>query len=153
VPLINNNVIGRGRKVAAVLAGLAAASVVLSAVALADPDPGPDPGPGPGPGPSADANADLGAAADAGAPVVDLKAQCESPEVGGVFVTAPGQVTHSECQYIVEGYFYYDNYDNGAYTGTLVYRDGAKVPTERPQLPELLTAIPSDKPLIFPGQL
>jgi hypothetical protein len=129
VPLINDNVIGRGRKVAALVAALAAAPVVLSAVAHADPDPN--------------------------APAVDPKAQCETPEVGGVFITtaaAPGQVTHSVCQYIVEGYFYYDNYENGTYTGTLVYRDGAKVPTERPQLPELLTT-PGELPVVpFPGQ-
>jgi hypothetical protein len=128
VPLINNNVIGRGRKVAALVAALAAAPVVLSAVAHADPDPN--------------------------APAIDPKAQCDSPEVGGVFTTSttPDQVTHSVCQYIVEGNFYYDNYENATYTGTLVYRDGAKVPTERPQLPELL-AVPSDLPLVpFPGQ-
>jgi hypothetical protein len=124
--LINNNVIGRGRKVAAFVAALAAGPLVLSAVAHADPGPDPD------------------------APSVDPKAQCDSPEVGGVLTTSttPDQVTHATCQYIVEGQFYYDNYENGTYTGTLVYRDGAKVPTERPQLPELLT-IPSELP--FPG--
>jgi len=85
----------------------------------------------------------------------DPRAQCESPEFGGVFITtsaAQDPVIHSVCQYIVEGYFYYDNYDNGAYTGTLVYRDGAKVPTERPVMPEVLNS-PGALPLIpFPGQ-
>jgi hypothetical protein len=131
VPLINKDVIGRGRKVAALVAALAAAPVVLSAVAHADPDPGPDPD----------------------APSVDPKAQCDSPEVGGVFTasTTPDQVTRAVCQYIVEGHFYYDNYENGTYTGTLVYRDGAKVPTERPQMPEVLT-VPGNVPVPFLGQ-
>ncbi len=95
--------------------------MVLSAVAHADPD------------------------SDAPA---DPKAQCDSPEVGGVFATSttPDQVTHAVCQYIVEGHFYYDNFENGAYTGTLVYRDGAKVPTERPQIPDVLT-IPGSGPI------
>jgi hypothetical protein len=129
VSLINDDVSGRGRKVAALFAALAAAPVVLSAVAKADPDPG--------------------------IPADDPRAQCESPEFGGVFITGattPDAVTHAVCQYIVEGLFYYDNYDNGAYTGTLVYQDGAKVPTERPKIPELLT-VPSNLPNVpFPGQ-
>ena len=128
--MINNNVIGRGRKVAALVAALAAAPIVLSAVAHADPDPGPGP--------------------DPNAPSVDPKAQCDSPEVGGVFTTSttPDQVTHAVCQYIVSGQFYYDNFDNGTYTGTLVYRDGAKVPTERPQMPEVLTVPGSPSPFL-----
>jgi hypothetical protein len=76
-------------------------------------------------------------------PPPDPRGQCESPDFGGVFVvTSP---TLAECQYIVSGAFYYDNYDNGLYTGTLVYRDGAKVPTERPVMPETLT-IPNQVP-------
>jgi hypothetical protein len=122
VPLINNNVIGRGRKVAALVVALAAAPVVLSAVAHADPDP------------------------DAPA---DPRAQCEAPDMGGVFIadaTSQDGVAHSECRYIIEGHFYYDNYENGTYTGTLVYSDGAKVPTERPQMPEVLT-VPGSGPI------
>lgn len=128
MPFINASAIRRGRKVAALVAAFAAAPLVCSAVAHSDPD-----------------------------PVVpaDPRAECESPEFGGVFITtsaAQDPVSHSVCQYIVEGYFYYDNYDNGAYTGTLVYRDGAKVPTERPVMPELLNS-PGGLPLIpFPGQ-
>ena len=125
MPLINNNVIGRGRKVAALVVALAAAPVVLSAVAHADPDAPADP-----------------------------KAQCEAPDMGGVFIadaTSQDGVAHAECQYIVEGHFYYDNYENGTYTGTLVYRDGAKVPTERPQMPEVLT-VPGSVPIPFLGQ-
>jgi hypothetical protein len=148
VPLIKEYSIGRGRKVLALVAALAAAPVVLSAVANADPDPDPNPDPG------VPAAADT-PAADPGVPAADPKAQCESREVGGVFVagaTTPDGVTHAACQYIISGHFYYDNYDNGAYTGTLVYRDGAKVPTERPPMPELLT-VPTDLPVIpFPGQ-
>jgi hypothetical protein len=133
VPLINDYL--RGRTVAACAGALAAVALTMSAVATADPDPGPDPGPP--------------------TPVADPQAQCASPEVGGVYKTDPAtgdHVTHTECQYIVEGHFYYDNYADGVYTGTLVYRDGAKVPTERPQLPELLT-IPPGLPevLPFPG--
>ena len=78
---------------------------------------------------------------------VDPRIGCESPEVGGVFVSATP--THAECQYIVTGSFYYDTYDNGVYTGTLVYRDGAKVPTERPQIPETFT-MPGGVPLLVP---
>jgi hypothetical protein len=124
--LINNNVIGRGRNVAALIVTLAAA-IVLSAVANADPDPG--------------------------APV-DPKAQCEAPDMGGVYIadaTSQDGAAHAECQYIIEGHFYYDNYENGTYTGTLVYRDGAKVPTERPQMPEVLT-VPGNVPIPFLGQ-
>jgi hypothetical protein len=124
VPFINASAIRRGREVAALVAAFAAAPLVCSAVAHSDPDPV--------------------------VPADDPRAQCEAPEFGGVFVTA--SAAHSECQYIVEGYFYYDNYDNGAYTGTLVYRDGAKVPTERPVMPELLNS-PRGLPLVpFPGQ-
>lgn len=128
--MINNNVIGRGRKVAALVVALAAAPIVLCAVGHADPDPGPGP--------------------DPNAPSVDPKAQCDSPEVGGVFITSttPDQVTHAVCQYIVSGQFYYDNFENGTYTGTLVYRDGAKVPTERPQMPEVLTVPGSSAPFL-----
>ena len=129
MPFINASAISRGRKVAALVAAFAAAPLVCSAVAHSDPDPV--------------------------VPAGDPRAECESPEFGGVFITAAtpqDAATHSECQYIVEGYFYYDNYDNGAYTGTLVYRDGAKVPTERPMMPELLTS-PRGLPLVpFPGQ-
>jgi hypothetical protein len=123
---IKTNAIGRGRTVAALAATLAAGPLILSAIAHADPD----------------------------APAEDPRVQCESPEFGGVFIatTTPDGVAHAVCQYIVEGQFYYDNYDNGTYTGTLVYRDGAKVPTERPVMPGLLN-IPGGLPLImFPGQ-
>lgn len=119
-------------KVAVVAAAFAAAPLLLSAVAHAEPDP----------------NA---------APLVDPAALCASPDVGGVFIAAPAApdgVARSECQYIVEGYFYYDNYENGAYTGTLVYKDGAKVPTERPVIPENFT-MPGGGPaptFVFPGQ-
>ena len=104
--------------------------MLLSAVCHADPDPDPDP-----------------------VVPIDLRAQCESSDVMGVFITTttPDAVVHSECQYIVSGLFYYDNYDNGAYTGTLVYWDGAKVPTERPQLPEVFT-VPAGLPGILLGQ-
>lgn len=91
----------------------------------------------------------LGGAAHAqpGPPPADPRIGCESPEFGGVFV--PVTATQSQCQYIVTGSFYYDTYDNGQYTGTLVYRDGAKVPTERPQIPETFT-MPSGEPLFMP---
>lgn len=82
-----------------------------------------------------------------GVPPVDPRAACEAPDFGGVFVTITA--TLSECHYIVSGEFYYDNYDNGAYTGTLVYRDGAKVPTERPQMPDTF-AMPGGAPLLLP---
>lgn len=91
------------------------------------------------------------------APVVDPKAQCEAPEFGGVFVPEPESqdgVARAACQYIVEGKFYYDNYENGLYTGTLVYWDGAKVPTDRPTMPETLI-MPGGMPapiVPFPGQ-
>jgi hypothetical protein len=49
----------------------------------------------------------------------------------------------------VTGSFYYDNYDNGVYAGTLVYRDGERVPTERPQIPEAI-AMPGGVPLLLP---
>jgi hypothetical protein len=86
----------------------------------------------------------LSAAAHADpAPVGDPRAECESPAFGGHWVDEVPP--HAVCQYIVEGQFYYDSYDNGSYTGTLVYRDGSKVPTERPVIPELLT-IPNGLP-------
>lgn len=122
------------RGVAAVVAISAAVPLVLSAVAYAEPAPVPDPNGLPV------------------APVVDPRAECENPDFGGVFVTVSAE--HSECQYIVEGQFYYDNYDNGAYTGTLVYRDGARVATERPVMPGTLT-MPGGRPapvIVFPGQ-
>lgn len=102
------------------VAAFAAAPLMLSAVAQADPDPA--------------------------VPAADPRAECESLAFGGVWVDdgAP----HSVCQYIVEGQFYYDNYDNGSYTGTLVYRDGGKVPTERPVMPELLTIPGGVPPLV-----
>jgi hypothetical protein len=113
--------------------------LILSALAHADPDPDPNPNPDPNPA----------------VPVADPRAECEAPEFGGVFITnatTPDGVTHAVCQYIVEGHFYYDNYDNSTYTGTLVYRDGAKVPTDRPQMPELLTN-PDRLPVLpFPEQ-
>lgn len=127
MPLINATSINRAAAVLAA-AGSAAAALLFGAVAHADPDPN--------------------------APVVDLKAQCESFEFGGVFVaepTAPDGVARAVCQYTVDGYFYYDNYENGAYTETLVYRDGAKVPTERPQIPETLT-VPEGLPGLIFGQ-
>ncbi|ADU01390.1 MULTISPECIES: hypothetical protein [Mycolicibacterium] len=109
----------RRYRLTGVAAAFAAAPLLLSAAAHAQPVPQP----------------------------VDPRTGCESPEVGGVFsaVTA----THAECQYIVTGSFYYDTYDNGVYTGTLVYRDGAKVPTERPQIPEAFT-MPGGVPLLVP---
>lgn len=123
---------------AAVLAAAFAAPLVLSAVAHAEPDPNVPPDP----------NAPV---------VVDPAAICASPEVGGVLTTAPPApdgITRMQCQYIVSGRFYYDNYENGVYTGTLVYWDGATVPTERPQMPEILN-IPGNIPapvIPFPGQ-
>lgn len=91
------------------------------------------------------------------APVVDPAAICAQPEYGGVLVTdppAPDGVIRANCQYIVSGRFYYDNYENGVYVGTLMFWDGRKVPTERPQMPELLN-IPGNMPtpvIPFPGQ-
>lgn len=118
VPSISTTAIGR---VAAFVAACAAVPLVLSAVAHGDPDPN--------------------------APATDLRAQCESPEFGGVLVTDVQEgVPRSVCQYIVAGHFYYDTYENGAYLGTAVYRDGEKVPTERPAIPELF-AIPPGLPL------
>lgn len=105
------------------VAALAAAPLVLSAVAHAQPAPV--------------------------MPVGDPRAACESQEFGGVWVDAGAP--HAVCQYIVEGQFYYDDYDNGTYTGTLVYRDGAKVPTERPPIPELLTVPSGRPPLVLIG--
>ena len=115
MPFIRTNVLGR---VVALAAACAAAPLVLTAVAHADPDANPDPN----------------------APATDLRAQCESPEFGGVLVTDEQQgVQRSVCQYIVTGAFYYDTYENGVYTGTAVYRDGKTVPTERPVMPEQLS--------------
>jgi hypothetical protein len=102
-----------------VAAAVAAAPLLLSATAHAQPAP----------------------------PPVDPRAGCESPAFGGRFV--PVDATHAECHYIVEGSFYYDLYDNGVYTGTLVYRDGQKTPTERPQIPETFT-VPGGVPLFGP---
>lgn len=105
------------------VAALAATPLVLSAVAHADPGPA--------------------------GPVGDPRAACESVQFGGVWVDEGAP--HAVCQYIVEGQFYYDNYDNGSYTGTLVYRDGAKVPTQRPVIPELLTVPSGVPPLVVNG--
>ncbi len=86
--------------------------------------------------------------ADPNAPAVDPRAQCESPEFGGVFVTdVQDGIPRSVCQYIVEGYFYYDTFENGTYVGTSVYRGGATRPTERPVIPEVL-GIPEGFPLV-----
>ena len=115
VPSINTTALGR---VAALAAACAVTPLVLSAAAHAEPGPL-VPGP-------------------------DLRAQCESPEFGGVLTTDVQQgVPRSVCQYIVSGHFYYDTYENGAYVGTAVYRDGKTEPTERPVIPELFT-IPPD---------
>jgi hypothetical protein len=126
VPFINVNAIAR--RVAVIAAAFAAAPLLLSGVSHADPDPDP-------------------------AAPVDPRAECESFDVGGVFSTTTSQdgVTHSVCTYIVEGFFYYDDYDNGLYTGTLVNRDGAKVPTARPEIAPLV-ALPKGFPLMpLPG--
>ncbi|MCV7422386.1 hypothetical protein H7K45_17710 [Mycobacterium yunnanensis] len=125
------NTITRGCRAAALAVVCAAGPLLLSAVANADPDPA--------------------------APAPDPQAVCEAPEYGGVFVagpTSPDGTTHTQCQYIVSGSFYYDNFDNGTYVGTLVYRDGARVPTEHPVMPELMGQIPGGHlPLMpFPGQ-
>jgi hypothetical protein len=128
VPLINASAIARGRRVAALAAACAVGPIILCGIASADPV----------------------------APAPDARAACEAPDFGGVFVIGPASqdgTTHDQCQYIVEGHFYYDNYDNGTYTGTLVYRDGARVPTERPVMPEMLQVPGGRSPLIpFPGQ-
>lgn len=122
MPLINIAAHARRRTVAGLAAAFAAAPLLWSGVAHAQPAPG--------------------------VPPVDPRAACEAPDFGGVFVTVTA--TLSECNYIVAGSFYYDNYDNGVYTGTLVYRDGAKVPTERPQIPETF-AMPGGMPLLIPS--
>lgn len=120
MPSISTTAIGR----LAALVAVSAATLVPSAVAHADPDP------------------------SAPAPATDLRAQCESPDFGGVLVNdVQDGVPRSVCQYIVEGHFYYDTYENGTYLGTAVYRDGQKVPTERPAIPELF-AIPQGLPLL-----
>ena len=127
---INAPWINRGLEVAALAAMCVTAPLLLSAVAHAEPDPA--------------------------APPLDVQAACESLEFGGVYVPTPDAqdgVARAQCQYIVEGYFYYDNYDNGAYTGTLVYRDGAKVPTEHPVMPGLMDVAGGKLPMVpFPGQ-
>lgn len=111
MPFINVNAI----RCAVLAAAFAAGPLLLSAAANADPDPDP-------------------------ASPVDPRAQCESLDVGGVFTTttSPDGVAHSVCTYIVEGFFYYDNYDNGVYTDTLINKDGAKVPTARPDVAPLV---------------
>ena len=128
MPFINASAIACGRRVAALAAACAVGPLLLCGIASADPV----------------------------APAPDARAACEAPDFGGVFVTGPVSqdgTTHDQCQYIVEGHFYYDNYDNGTYTGTLVYRDGARVPTERPVMPEMLQVPGARSPLIpFPGQ-
>jgi hypothetical protein len=111
VPFINIHATGR---LAILAVACAALPLLVSATAHAEPDPAVPPAP------------------------VDARAQCEAPDFGGVFVPDPANPALAECQYIVEGLFYYDTYDNGVYTGTLVHQDGAKVPTERPQMPEQL---------------
>ena len=108
-------------RVACLAAAFVAAPLLMSGVAHAQPAPG--------------------------VPPLDPRAACESPAFGGAFVTI--NATLSECHYIVTGTFYYDNYDNGVYTGTLAYRDGTKVPTERPQMPETFT-MPGGAPLLLP---
>lgn len=128
MPYINVNAIARSCRVAAIAAAFAAAPLLLSAVSHADPDPDP-------PAP------------------VDLRVECESAAIQGAFssTTSPDGVTHDVCTYIEDGYFYYDNYDNGVYTGTLVNRNGETVPTERPQLAPLVP-LPKGFPLVpFPG--
>ncbi|WP_422744133.1 hypothetical protein ACN27E_20200 [Mycobacterium sp. WMMD1722] len=82
-------------------------------------------------------------------PAGDPRTVCESREFGGLWVD--GDAPHAVCQYIVEGRFYYDTYDNGSYSGTLVYQDGAKVPTERPVIPELFTMPGGRPPLVLIG--
>ncbi|TRW89251.1 hypothetical protein FK535_00080 [Mycolicibacterium sp. 018/SC-01/001] len=91
------------------------------------------------------------ASAQPAPPPVDPRAGCESPDFGGLFVAVTA--THAECRYIVSGSFYWDNYDDGVYTGTLVYRDGAKVPTERPQIPEQFTMPGGGPPPVIPFQV
>jgi hypothetical protein len=139
-------------KASAITAAVLAAPLLLSAVAHAEPAPEPVPQPAPVVAPAPETPP----APDA-APVVDPAAICAQPEYGGVLVTdppAPDGVTRSNCQYIVSGRFYYDNYENGVYVGTLMFWDGQKVPTARPQMPELLN-IPGNMPtpvIPFPGQ-
>lgn len=128
--LINTSEITRGHRVAALIAACAVGPLLLCGIARAEPDPV--------------------------APAPDPQAMCEAPDFGGVFVAGPTSqdgTTHAQCQYIVEGHFYYDNYDNGTYTGTLVYRDGARVPTERPVMPDTLQVPGGRLPVMpFPGQ-
>ncbi len=121
MPLINTAAQTRRRAAACLVAAFAAAPFLANGAAHAQPGPG--------------------------VPTVDPRAACESPDWGGAYVTITA--TLSECHYIVSGAFYYDNYDNGVYTGTLVYRDGAKMPTERPQMPDTFT-MPGGVPLLIP---
>jgi hypothetical protein len=128
VPYINVNAIARRCTVAVMAAAFAAAPLLLSAVSHADPEPDPP-------------------------PPVDLRLECENINVQGVFSTmvSTDGVTHSVCQYIVEGYFYYDLYDNGVYTGTLINKNGEKTPIERPEIPPF-QPLPKDFPLTpYPG--
>ncbi|PRC43626.1 hypothetical protein C6A85_000000104375 [Mycobacterium sp. ITM-2017-0098] len=122
MPLINTAAQTLRRRAACLVAALAAAPLLVNGAAHAQPGPG--------------------------APPADPRAACESPDFGGAYVAITA--TLSECHYIVSGAFYYDNYDNGVYTGTLVYRDGAKVPTERPQVPDTFT-MPGGVPLLIPS--
>lgn len=128
MPFINASAIVRGSWAAALGSAFAVGPLLLCGIASADPV----------------------------APAPDARAACEAPDFGGVFVTGPVSqdgTTHDQCQYIVSGHFYYDNYDNGTYAGTLVYRDGARVPTDRPVMPEMLQVPGGRSPLIpFPGQ-
>ena len=78
----------------------------------------------------------------------DVQAQCESPEVGGIFgTTVVDGAPRSVCGYTVEGYYYVDTFSGDEYTGTSVYRDGAQVPTERPTIPELFE-VPENLPFL-----
>jgi hypothetical protein len=126
VPSISTTEIGRRRAVARFVAAFATALLVPSALVL-----------------SAEAHADP----DPNAPAIDPKAQCESLDVGGVFVTdVQNGVPRSVCQYIVEGYFYYDTFENGTYLGTSVYKDGATRPTQRPDIPEVFGPVSRPMP-------
>lgn len=87
-------------------------------------------------------------------PETDIQAECESSAVGGIYSTSVvNHVSRSSCQYLLEGYAYSDNYENGAYTGTTVYRDGATVPTPKPTIPpQFDIADRSLHPAILPFQ-
>jgi hypothetical protein len=128
VPFINVNAIARSCRVAVVATAFAAAPLLVSAVSHADPE------------------------SDPPAPI-DVQAACESADIQGSYssTTSPDGVTHAVCSYIEDGYFYYDNYDNGVYTVTLINKNGAITPTERPQLAPLVP-LPPGFPLVpFPG--